>query len=172
MAILESIRKQTTILILIIGLALFAFVISGVFASGELGGGKIGSKIAEINGEEISIDAFREKVDMASRNMGPTASNMQAVNQVWDQEVRNTIMDQQLAHLGIDIERDQIMNYIETIPGYAQNPQFHDENGNFDPNKFRSFIADIKANEPAQYDFGYKMRHQLFKVLSNKLTLI
>ncbi|KKM21207.1 hypothetical protein LCGC14_1637720, partial [marine sediment metagenome] len=50
MAILESIRKQTTILILIIGLALFAFVISGVFTAGGLSGGKAGSSIAEING--------------------------------------------------------------------------------------------------------------------------
>ena len=91
-------------MILIIGLALFAFVISGVFASGDLGGGKVGSKIAEINGEEISIDDFREKVDMASRNMGPSASNMQVVNQVYDQEVRNAIMDQQLNELGINVE--------------------------------------------------------------------
>ena len=139
---------------MIIGLALFAFVISGVFTSGELGaGGKVGSSIAEINGEEISIDGFREKVDIASRNMGPNASTMQTVNQVWDQEVRNTIMGQQLEHLGLNIEQDQIMNYIKTIPGYAQNPQFQNENGVFDPNKFRSFIADIKVNEPAQYNF-------------------
>uniref|UniRef100_UPI0035936943 SurA N-terminal domain-containing protein n=1 Tax=Pricia sp. TaxID=2268138 RepID=UPI0035936943 len=153
MAILESIRKQTTILILIIGLALFAFVVSGVFTSGELGGGKVGSSIAEINGEEVSIDGFREKVDIASRNSGPNASTMQTVNQVWDQEVRNTIMGQQLEHLGLNIEQDQIMNYIGTIPGYAQNPQFQNENGVFDPNKFRSFIAEIKVNEPAQYNF-------------------
>ncbi|MDT7829251.1 SurA N-terminal domain-containing protein [Pricia sp. S334] len=153
MAILESIRKQTTILILIIGLALFAFVISGVFTSGDLGGGKVGSSIAEINGEEISIDGFREKVDIASRNSGPNASTMQTVNQVWDQEVRNTIMEQQLEHLGLNIEQDQIMNYIGTIPGYSQNPQFQNENGVFDPNKFRAFIADIKVNQPAQYQF-------------------
>lgn len=153
MAILESIRKQTTILILIIGLALFAFVISGVFTSSDLGGGKAGSSIAEINGEEVSIDGFREKVDIASRNSGPNASTMQTVNQVWDQEVRNTIMEQQLAHLGLNIEQDQIMNYIGTIPGYAENPQFQNENGVFDPNKFRSFIAELKMNEPAQYNF-------------------
>ncbi|HZJ20116.1 MAG TPA: SurA N-terminal domain-containing protein, partial [Pricia sp.] len=153
MAILESIRKQTTILILIIGLALFAFVISGVFTSSNLSGGKAGSSIAEINGEEVSIDGFREKVDIASRNSGPNASTMQTVNQVWDQEVRNTIMEQQLAQLGLNIEQDQIMNYIGTIPGYAQNPQFQNENGVFDPNKFRSFIAEIKVNEPSQYNF-------------------
>lgn len=153
MAILESIRKQTTVLILIIGLALFAFVISGVFTNDGLGGGKVGSSIAEINGEELSIDDFRDQVDIASRNSGPNISTMQTVNQVWDQEVRNTIMGQQLEHLGINIEQDQIMNFVGTIPGYSQNSQFQNENGIFDENKFRAFIADLKVNEPQQYNF-------------------
>jgi len=152
MAILENIRKRTTVLILIIGMALFAFVISGVFTSGDLGGGKIGSSIAEINGEEISIDDFRQKVDIASRRSGPNSSTMQTVNQVWDQEVRNEILGQQLDGLGIDIEQDQIMNYIGTLPGYSQSPQFQNESGVFDQNKFREFIADLKVNNPAQYD--------------------
>ncbi|MBT8308182.1 MAG: SurA N-terminal domain-containing protein [Maribacter sp.] len=152
MAILENIRKRTTVLILIIGLALFAFVISGVFTSNDLGGGKIGSSVAEINGNEISIDDFRRKVETASNRFGPSASSMQVVNQVWDQEVRNSILGQQFEDLGIDIERDQIMNYIKTIPSYSQNPQFTDENGVFDENKFRDFIADLRANSPSQYD--------------------
>ncbi|MGB5499008.1 MAG: peptidylprolyl isomerase, partial [Maribacter sp.] len=152
MAILENIRKRTTILILIIGLALFAFVISGVFTSNDLGGGKIGSSVAEINGNEISIDDFRRKVETASNRFGPSASSMQVVNQVWDQEVRNSILSQQFEDLGIDIERDQIMNYIKTIPSYSQNPQFMNESGVFDENKFRDFIADLKVNSPSQYN--------------------
>ena len=40
MAILENIRKRTTVLILIIGMALFAFVISGVFTGNDFAGGK------------------------------------------------------------------------------------------------------------------------------------
>jgi len=152
MAILENIRKRTTVLILIIGLALFAFVISGVFTSNDLGGGKIGSTVAEINGNEISIDDFRRKVETASNRFGPSASSMQVISQVWDQEVRNSILDEQFEALGIDIERDQIMDYIKTIPSYSQNPQFQNEGGVFDENKFRNFIADLKVNSPAQYD--------------------
>lgn len=152
MAILENIRKRTTILILIIGLALFAFVISGVFTSGSLGGGgKVGSSVAEINGNEISIDAFRQKIEAASKRVAPSTSSMQLVNQVWDQEVRNSILGQQFEDLGIDIEEDQIMNYIKTIPSYSQSPQFQDESGVFDENKFRDFIVEMKVNNPAQY---------------------
>ncbi|MGF1557476.1 MAG: SurA N-terminal domain-containing protein [Flavobacteriaceae bacterium] len=151
MAILENIRKRTTILILIIGLALFAFVISGVFTSSNFGGGKVGSSVAEINGDEISIDEFRQKVEAASQRSAPTTSSMQLVNQVYDQEVRNAIMGQQFENLGINIEQDQIMNYIKNMPGYSQAPQFQNENGIFDENKFREFIAELKVNNPVQY---------------------
>ncbi|SIS42018.1 peptidyl-prolyl cis-trans isomerase D [Zobellia uliginosa] len=151
MAILENIRKRTTVLILIIGLALFAFVISGVFTNGGVSGGKVGSSIAEINGEEISIDAFRQKVDVASRRSA-NPSTMQTVNQVYEQEVRNAILGQQFEELGVDIEQDQILNYIGTIPSYSQSPQFQNESGVFDQNKFRNFIAELKVNNPEQYN--------------------
>ncbi len=151
MAILENIRKRTTILILIIGMALFAFVISGVFSSNDFAGGKAGSTVAEINGDEISIDKFRQKVEAASKRYGPTTSSLQLVNTVWDQELRNTILGQQFEDLGIDIEQDQIINFIRTNPAYSQNPQFLNENGIFDENKFREFIAELKINSPTQY---------------------
>jgi len=154
MAILGNIRKQTTVLILIIGLALFAFVISGVFSSGDLGGGavKVGSAIAEINDNEIATDAFRQKVESMSRRMPPGTPQMQVVNQVWDQEVRNSILGEQFEDLGVAIEQDQIMNFIKTNPGYSQNPQFTNENGVFDEFKFKQFIADLKINSPEQYN--------------------
>ncbi|WP_297694340.1 peptidylprolyl isomerase [uncultured Eudoraea sp.] len=152
MAILENIRKRTTVLILIIGMALFAFVISGIFTSNDFSGGKVGSAVGEINGDEISIDDFRRKIERASRRSGPTSSSMQLVNSVWNQVERNTILGQQIEDLGISIEQDQIINVIKSSPGIAQNPQFTDENGIFDETKFRDFISELKINAPAQYN--------------------
>ena len=151
MAILENIRKRTTVLILIIGMALFAFVISGIFTSNDMAGGKVGSSVGEINGEEISIDQFRRKVERASRRGGPNMTSMQIVNSVWNQVERNTILGQQIEDLGISIEQDQIINVIKSSPGIVQNPQFLDENGAFDEMKFRDFIAELSINAPAQY---------------------
>jgi len=151
MAILENIRKRTTVLILIIGMALFAFVISGIFTSNGFSGGKVGSSVGEINGEEIPIDVFRKKIERASRNAG-TTSSMQLVNGVWSQVERNTILAQQIEALGIEIEQDQIIEVIKASPGFAQNPQFVDENGIFDDNKFRDFILELKINAPSQYE--------------------
>ena len=152
MAILENIRKRTTVLILIIGMALFAFVISGIFTSNDFSGGKIGSSVADINGDEISIDDFRRRVERISRRSGPTTSSLQLVNRVWDQVERQTILGQEFNELGIAIEQDQIINVIRSNPGLSQNPQFLDENGAFDENRFREFIADLRANAPAQYE--------------------
>ncbi|MGW9684099.1 peptidylprolyl isomerase [Flagellimonas sp. 2504JD1-5] len=152
MAILENIRKRTTVLILIIGMALFAFVISGVFTSNDFAGGaKPGSAVAEVNGESISIDDFRKEVETASRRFGPSISSTQLVNTVYDQELRKAILNQQFEDLGIDVESDQIIEYVKTS-GYAQIPDFQDENGFFNEEVFRSAIADWKANDPLRYD--------------------
>lgn len=161
MAVLENIRKRTTVLILIIGLALFAFVISGVFTSSDFGsGGKVGSSVAEINGNELSIDDFREKVEIASRRAGPSASSLQVMNQVWDQEVRNSILGAQFNDLGIGIEQDQIVDFLETA-GYGQNPQFQDENGVFDANLFKQTVMDWKVNNPPQYEAWLQTEEQI-----------
>jgi len=150
MAILGNIRKRTTVLILIIGLALFAFVISGIFTA-DGGGAKIGSSVAEINGEDLSIDEFRQKVEQASRRYGSNFSSTQLVNTVYDQEVRSELLNQQFENLGISIESDQIVEFAKTT-GYDQIPDFQDENGIFNAEVFKSAIADWKVNDPLRYD--------------------
>lgn len=150
MAILENIRKRTTVLILIIGMALFAFVISGIFTGNDFAGTKVGSAVAEINGEEISIDEFRRRVERASR-LSRGTSSMQLINSIWNQVERNTILGQEIENLGISIEQNQIIDVIKNSPGLSQNPQFLDENGIFDDNRFRDFIAELRTNAPTQY---------------------
>ena len=130
MAILENIRKRTTVLILIIGLALFAFVISDVLTRGGMGGPKMGSSVGEVNGEPISIEEFRKSMEVASNQSQATST--QIVNAVWDREVRTAILNQQFEELGLEIESDQVLELIRNNPNFAQNPQFLDENGFFD----------------------------------------
>lgn len=168
MAILENIRKRTTVLILIIGLALFAFVISGVFSSNDLGGGKVGSSVAEVNGEDISIDDFRAKVETASRSYGPDFSSTQLVNMVYDQEVRKAVLNQQFEDLGIDVESDQIIEFVRTS-GYAQIPDFQDENGIFNEAVFKSAIADWRANDPLRYDAWLRDEKAIIEAAKERL---
>ncbi len=162
MAILENIRKRTTILILIIGLALFAFVISGVFTSSGFGGEKVGSTVAEINGEEVSIDEFRQQVETVQRSSPPGTSSMQIVNRVWDQQVRNSILEEQFQDLGVSIEQDQILNFLKTS-GYAQSPEFQNAEGVFDENVFRNAVANWRDNEPGRYDLWLQTEKQIIQ---------
>ncbi|KAB7528217.1 peptidylprolyl isomerase [Flagellimonas olearia] len=169
MAILENIRKRTTVLILIIGLALFAFVISGVFSSNNFaGGGKVGSAVAEVNGESISIDDFRRQVETASRQFGPNFSSTQLVNTVYDREVRKTILNQQFEDLGIDVESDQIIEFVKTS-GYAQIPDFLDENGIFNEEVFKSAIADWKVNDPLRYEAWLQDEQAIIEAAKERL---
>ena len=151
MAILGNIRKRTTVLILIIGLALFAFVISGVFNSNDLGGAKVGSTIAEVNDESIPREDFQRKMEQVSRQYGPNFSSTQVMNMVYDQEVRRIILNQQFEKLGIDVESDQIVDFVSTS-GYAQIPDFQDDNGFFNAEIFKNAVADWKVNDPLRYD--------------------
>lgn len=152
MAVLEKIRQRTTVLILIIGMALFAFVISGVFTNSGASGPTAGSAIGSVNGEEISIDEFRQKLEVAAQRAGNGATTVQLVNQVWNGELRSELLGQQIENLGISVEGDQIMSFIKNTPSYAQQPEFQDENGIFSEALFLAAVADWKANNPYRYE--------------------
>lgn len=158
MAILEKIRKRSLFLILVIGLALFAFVISGVIRKGNFGSLK--TNIGEVNGENIPRDEFLQEVEAASRRYGASLSTLQLVNQVWDQQVRQKLLEQQYEELGIRIEKDQIINVIKSNPGFAQDSLFMNEAGVFDEGKFIEFIADLRANNPAGFE-QWKLQEEM-----------
>lgn len=151
MAVLEKIRQRTTVLILIIGMALFAFVISGVFTNSGASGPTAGSAIGSVNGEDISVDEFRQKLEGAAQRSGANATTVQLVNQVWNSELRATLLGQQIENLGISVEGDQIMNFIKNTPTYSQQPLFQDQNGVFSESVFIASVADWKVNNPERY---------------------
>ncbi len=68
MAILNSIRKRGIFLILIIALALFAFILSDVLTKGSTGT-KGQDTMATVNGTDISRQSFMEEVEATQRNM-------------------------------------------------------------------------------------------------------
>ena len=66
MAVLGKIRQRSIFLILVIGMALFAFVISGVFGSNSASTGPT-DPVAVINDDEVDIDFFRQMVEQTER---------------------------------------------------------------------------------------------------------
>ena len=96
MAILGKIRQRSIFLILVIGMALFAFVISGVFDGSASNTGPT-DPIALINDEEVELDFFRQMVEQTERSY--SYSTLQSVNLVWNQALRNTVFDQKFEKL-------------------------------------------------------------------------
>ncbi len=148
MAILNSIRKRGIFLILIIALALFAFILSDVLTKGSTGP-KGQDTIATVNGTDISRQSFMEEVEATQRSMGPNANTGQAMNMVWERELRKTIMDQQIEKAGITVEKAQIDNALKNA--LANNPTFLNEAGEVDEGKIQEYIASVKASSPQMY---------------------
>ena len=146
MAILGKIREKSIVLILVIGMALFAFVISGVFD----GSGMISQEpVAIVGDEKVNIEQFSRRVDAVERNTG--MSNVQAVNTVWDQVVTEYSFDQLKEKLGLAVGRGHVENFIANSPSFRQDSRFQNALGEFDIVAFTDFINDSKRNNPEMY---------------------
>ena len=149
MALLGKIREKSIFLIIVIGLALFAFVISGALGTGN-SDSTSNEPIGTINGKEIPLDNFRFMVDQTERNFGLTT--MQAVDNVWKQYVRNFVFEDQFEILGIDAGRDQIEQVVSSTESIINDERFINEAGFFDFGLFTDFIIQMKNSNPQAYE--------------------
>ena len=147
MAVLNNIRKRSGLLIIIIGFALFAFLIPELFKSGfSINNNNIG----EVNGTDINGQEFMKKTaQLEKQSQQGQMSATQAMNSVWEQEVRSIIVEEQIEKIGLGIGNEQLINVIKANPYFAQNPQFLNEAGTFDENKLKEFIKSMQ-NDPNQ----------------------
>ncbi len=144
MAVLNKIRQQSLVLILVIAMALFAFILSGLFDGSASFSNKPQNVIGTINGKDIPREDFLRKVEFAQRQLGPSASNSQAINRVWDLELRQAVLETQFDELGFTVETEQMKDLIKSR--YGQDPTFLNEDGVFDEGKLNEFLANLVAN--------------------------
>ena len=165
MAILGQIRKRSIFLIIVIGMALFAFVISGVFTSN--GGFSSNKPIGEINGEEIDFEIFNMMVEQAQTVYGLNTIN--AVNFAWNQGVKNQSLIQELDKLGIDAGKNQLEQIISSDESIVLNPLFQNEIGLFDFNKFSNYIAQLKTSNPTVYNSWRLQEENIISLAKQKI---
>lgn len=87
MAVLSKIRERSMFLIIIIGLALFAFVLDPSTLGDFFNSSKV-NEIGEVNGESISREEFSAAIETYKQQAGNGVSEMQASKTVWDNIVR------------------------------------------------------------------------------------
>ncbi len=154
MAILSKIRQRTVVLIGVIALALFAFVLADVINQGGFSGEKQTTTVGVIGDEKIEQETFARQVENYRNQLGPNASTMRAVNQVWDAQVNQTILKQEFEKLGLQATRAQILDYLEDQ--LAGNPTFSDEDGLFSESKMVEHVARIQETNPQEYQAWQK----------------
>jgi len=141
MAVLSKIRQRSLLLIFVIGFCLLAFVVGDLINSG---GFKQTSKyVGSINGEDISYEDFRAKVDAAEKSGQGTA--VQAANAVWNQEVSIALLTEEFEKIGIRVGESQILEVLKQSQDIGQNPQFQNAAGQFDVQKFKEFFQSSPA---------------------------
>lgn len=168
MAVLGKIRQRSIFLILVIGMALFAFVISGVFDGNSSNAGPT-DPIGIINDDEVEVALFRQLVEQTERSYN--YSTLQSVNLVWNQSLQNTIFDQQFEALGIDAGKDQLEQIISSDEAVINNPNFQNEAGFFDFGVFTDYIAQMKVENPVAYENWKYQEQSIIGVAKQRIYL-
>jgi len=165
MAILGQIRKRSIFLIIVIGMALFAFVISGVFTSN--GGFNSNVPVGEINGEKIDYELFNMMVDQAQNLYGLNTIN--AANLAWNQSITNETINQELEKLGIDAGKNQLEQIISSDETIVSNPLFQNEIGLFDFNLFSNYVNQLKSSNPNLYESWKAQEDRIISLARQKI---
>ena len=162
MAILNKIRSKSIFLIIIIALALFAFIFSSILDSGGFNADKQ-NRVASINGVNLDREDFATKVEAQTRRAGANSSTTRAVNAVWEQEVNRVLLEEQYEELGIQVGKDRTQELLKQA--LQNDVRFQDADGFFSEAKMQEFIATLKDSQnPGDYQswlvFEESLRNQ------------
>ena len=111
MATLQTIRSKGALLILVVGLALFAFIAEEAVRSLSSSKAESHQRIAEIYGNSMNVQEFNKLVDEQANvtkllyGLGNlTEEQMQQLrDQVWNTYVQNTIIAHEAEELGLTV---------------------------------------------------------------------
>ena len=163
MATLQTIRSKGPLLVIVIGIALFAFIAGDAWKIFQPHQGR--QDVGEINGEKISAQDYQKLVDeytevikltngLASLNENQLAS---VKDQVWQSYVNNMLIAEQAEKLGLTVTDAEIQSIIDegTHPMLMNTPFRNPQTGAFDKDMLKKFLVDYSnlnsSQMPAQY---------------------
>ena len=174
MATLQKIRNRGALLILFVGLALFAFIAEEGVRSLSSTRAESHQRIGEVFGNTINITEYNKLVDeyvdvikFSSGSDNLTEEQMQQVrDQVWSTYVQNQILEHEAGELGLtvtDAEMQQIIKNGQN-PMLAQTPFVNQQTGAFDIEQLNQFLTQYKAvkDQPGQPAEALAYYNQLY----------
>lgn len=163
MATLEKIRNKAGLLVGVVGVALFAFIIGDFLNSGSTFFRQSQEKIAEINGEVISIHDYQERVDemaevykMQSGTNNVSEELMTQIRQsVFESIVQEVVLGEATSDLGLRVTSEELFDVIQgenISPMIQQMPMFRNpETGSFDKAALLNFLKVVNDENIAAY---------------------
>ena len=181
MATLQKIRSKGPLLVIVIGLALFAFIAGDAWKILQPHQGQ--QDVGEINGETLSAQEYQKMVDELSEVIkltnGLTSLNEQQLasvkDQVWQSYVNNALVAEEAEKLGLTVTDAEIQSIIDegTHPLLMQTPFRNPQTGAFDKDMLKKFLVDYanmsKAQMPAQYVEYYQTMGNFWKFIEKTL---
>ena len=163
MATLQTIRSKGPLLVVVIGLALFAFIAGDAWKVLQPHQGK--QDVGEINGKTLTAQEYQKMVDeyaeVIKLTQGLNSLNddqlTQVKDQVWQSYVNNQLIAAEAKKLGLTVSDAEIQAIIEegTHPLLMQTPFRNPQTGAFDKDMLKKFLVDYanlgKSPMPAQY---------------------
>ena len=163
MATLQKIRNKAGLLAIIIGLALFAFIIGDFLNSGSSLFKQSQRKIASIGDYSLDVEEYeariQEMLDVYKVQTGKSNLEEEIVSQiresVYESIVREKLLDQQAEELGIAVtgkELFQMVNGVNVHPMVQQLPIFQNpQTGMFDRSVMMNFLKTIQSEDLSAY---------------------
>ena len=181
MATLQKIRSKGPLLVIVIGLALFAFIAGDAWKVLQPHQGQ--QDAGEVNGETLSAQDYQKMVDELSEVIkltnGLTSLNEQQLasvkDQVWQNYVNNLLVAEQAEELGLTVTDAEIQSIINegTHPLLMQTPFRNPQTGAFDKDMLKKFLVDYanmsKSQMPAQYAEYYQTMGNFWKFIEKTL---
>lgn len=163
MATLQTIRSKGPLLVVVIGLALFAFIAGDAWKVFQPHQGK--QDVGEINGKTLTAQEYQKMVDeyaeVIKLTQGLNSLNddqlTQVKDQVWQSYVNNQLIAAEAKKLGLTVSDAEIQAIIEegNHPLLMQTPFRNPQTGAFDKDMLKKFLVDYanlgKSQMPAQY---------------------
>ena len=163
MATLEKIRSKAGLLVLVVGLALFAFIIGDFLNSGSTYFRQSQERIAEIDGEVVKIQDYQARVDemaeiykMQSGSANLPEEYMTQVRQsVFDGLIQEVVLDEATEQIGMGVCPEELFDMVqgENISPVIQQMQMfvNPQTGAFDKTALLNFLKQIDTDNIAAY---------------------
>ena len=175
MATLEKIRSKAGLLVLVVGVALFAFIIGDFLNSGSTYFRQSQEQVAEINGQVIHIQDYQSLIDemteMYKMQTGQTSLpdeyQAQIRQNVFNTMVQDIVLGEETEKIGMAVSPEELFDMVQgenISPLIQQMPMFvNQQTGAFDRNALLQFLKTIEDDNIATLPLD--QQEQILKLL-------